>query len=313
MGRVNKTIYKFADFDVVAFLDEYDINYKRSGKNIGTMWIGLEECPFCGVGGGHFGINLQSKSAHCWGCGERALAVKWVQQLLEVSYRDALIVIQKFLSDDIILDIRETGTETLIPTDLKPIGDNAIDYLLSRKFDPDQIVKKFRIQECGTTSVLKLKEQKSDFRWRVFIPIYMRRKLVSYTARDYTGKREPRYRHPFLEACEIPASSTIYNMDTVKDKCIIVEGPTDVWRMGDGCISLQGIEYTKEQLRYLSEMKLKKAVIMFDSGKEEQATKLARDLSIFVSKVQVAYLPSGDPGELSDSEAVKIKYELLEA
>ena len=135
--------------------------------------------------------------------------------------------------------------------------------------------------------------------------------LVSYTARDFTGKREPKYKHPFLEATIIPPSSCIYNIDTVKDKCIILEGGTDVWRMGDETISLQGIETTKEQVRYLSEAGIKKAVIMFDSGKDDKARKLGYALSSVIPEIKIASLDSGDPGELSEEDAIKIKHELL--
>lgn len=311
MRRGNKTTYKYSDFDVKAFLDEYDISYKTSGKNIGSMWIGLAECPFCGVGGNHFGVNLQSKSAHCWGCGEHPNALKWVQQVLDISYSEACIIINRYSTEtENLVEIRQTGNKVVLPTNMIEVNYKGLEYLESRGFGQDTI-DKYKLRQCLAFSKVVIGDQKSDFSWRIFIPIYMRRELVSYTARDYTGQREPRYKHPFLEACKIPASSTIYNMDTVKDKCIILEGPTDVWRMGDECISLQGIKYTKEQIRYLSEMKLKKAVVMFDAGKEEEATELAKTLSLFVRKVLVASLPFGDPAELPSSEAVKIKYQLL--
>jgi hypothetical protein len=100
-------------------------------------------------------------------------------------------------------------------------------------------------------------------------------------------------------------------MDTVKDRCIVLEGPTDVWRMGDECVSIQGIEYTKKQVRYLVEMNLEKVVIMFDAGKEEKAEEFAEELYQFIPVVKVAKMEFGDPGELSPSEAVKIKNQLL--
>lgn len=313
MKRANKTSFKYFDFDVISFFHEYDVSFTTSGKNIGSMWVGLDECPFCGVRGHHFGVNLQTKSFHCWGCGERGIAHKWVGQLLGLSYKEAIKVINKYLSDKIEFDIREVGNEVIIPSNLTEVKGSVKKYLRNRKFNPEYLIEKYHLKQTNPTSLISLNGHRSKFGFRIFIPIYMNRELVSYTCRDWTGEQKERYKHPFLEACKIPASSTLYNMDTVKRRrCLILEGPTDVWRMGDECISIQGIEYTKEQIRYLSDMKLEKTVIMFDAGKEEQARKLANVLTHFVPTVQVASLPSGDPGELSDMDAVKIKLQLLQ-
>jgi hypothetical protein len=139
----------------------------------------------------------------------------------------------------------------------------------------------------------------------------MYRKLVSYTARDYTERRDPRYQHPFLEACIIPPSSAVYNIDTVKDKCIIFEGPTDVWRWGAGTVSIQGIEYTKEQLRFLVEKDIEQCWIGFDAGKEDKAEKLGAQLEPFFPQVNILSFKHGDPAEVSTENALKIKHHLF--
>jgi len=312
MSRANKTSYKFQEFDIFKFLDHYDIPYLEYGKNIGTQWFSLKECPFCGGGGNHFGVNIQSKGWSCWICGEKGTAPKLVMELLKIEYPEAMDIIKEFYDGDLEFIIKETGDEVIMPSGVIELSKSGGDYLRSRNFNPVYLRDKYKLKQTSSRSLLEHSGQKSDFRYRIIIPIYMNRKLVSYTGRDYTEKSEIRYKHVFIEACIVPPSSCLYNIDTVKDKCIIVEGITDVWRLGDGTISLQGIKHTKEQIRYIIDKKLKKVVILFDSGKEEESTKLAKILSSFIPKVQVAHLPKGDPGELSDMEAVKIKYELLE-
>ena len=311
MSRANKTSYKFQQFDIFKFLDKYDISYTEFGKNIGSQWFALEECPFCHGSGNHFGINIQSKGYSCWICGEKGSPPNLVKELLKVSYGEALSIINEFYDGELEFDIKETGENVIMPSGVIELSKSGGDYLKSRNFNPIYLRDKYKLQQTSGHSMLNHEGQKSDFKYRIIIPMFMNRKLVSYTGRDYTGMSDVRYKHVFIQACIIPPSSCLYNIDSVKDRCIIVEGPTDVWRLGDGVISLQGIKYTKEQLGYIFDKGLKKVVILFDSGKEEEARKLAKILSSLIPVVQVAFLPEGDPGELSDMEAIKIKRQLL--
>jgi len=301
----------FQQFDILKFFDQYGINYTERGKNIGTDWVGIDECPFCGIGGNHFDINLQSKGFSCWGCGEKGSAPVLIRELLKVSFGEAYSIINNFYDGELEFTIRETGEKVVLPSGITELMKSGGDYLRSRNYNPFLIRDKYKVQQTGTNSILKHNGMKSIFRNRLIIPIYMQRQLVGYTGRDYTNKQEPKYKHVFLEACILPPSSCLYNIDTVKDKAIFVEGPTDSWRMGDRTVSLQGIKVTKEQIRLISDCNLKLAVILFDAGKEKEATKLATTLTGFVKKVQVAHLPKGDPGELSDIEALKIKHQLI--
>jgi DNA primase len=305
--RANKTSAYFQDFDIESFFDTEDIAYTKRGKNIGSQWIGLDECPFCGIGGNHFGINLLSKGYSCWGCGEKGSAFKLVRTILNCSKSEAARRIQEFSQKILDFKIRETGQEVLLPSGISPLDADAKRYLLKRKFNPKQLVEEFKIQQLDFRSKLKT----TDFRWRIFIPIVMYGKLVSYTGRDYTEKRDPRYQHPFLEACIIPPSSAVYNIDTVKDKCIIFEGPTDVWRWGSETVSIQGIEYTKEQLRFIVEKNIERCWICFDAGKEDKAEKLGIQLEPFIPEVNILSLKQGDPADMPTENALKTKYHLF--
>lgn len=311
MNRRSKHLAQFEQFDLIKFFDHYDISYTEHGKNIGSQWVGLDECPFCGISNNHFACNLVSKMFSCWGCGERGNPFKLIKALLQISFSDSIVIIKKFYNGDLEFIPAETGNDVIMPSDVLDLQMSGANYLKSRGFNPFHIRDKFKVKQTGALSFLNHEGKKSNFKHRLIIPIFMNRELVSFTGRDYTNKQIPKYKHVFIEACIIPPSSCLYNIDTVTDSCIIVEGPTDVWRLGDGVISLQGIQHTKEQIRFLAEKNLKKAVVFFDAGKEEEATKLAKILTGFISDVNVAYLDKGDPGELSDINAVQIKHQLL--
>ena len=53
------------DLDLIDFLDEIDVNFETSGKNIGEGWVGIDTCPFNGCSNLHFGINIANKSMWC--------------------------------------------------------------------------------------------------------------------------------------------------------------------------------------------------------------------------------------------------------
>jgi len=302
---VNKRYFKYEQFDIIKFLDHYEIDYAESGKNIGSSWIGLEECPFCNIGNNHFGINLLSKNYSCFGCGEKGTPYNLIKELLGIPFSEVGAIIKQFYNGDLEFIPKESGDKVIMPSNIMDLQKSGANYLRSRNFNPFHIRDKYKIKQTGNKSVLEHEGKKSFFQNRLL------RRLVSYTARDFTNKQTPKYQHVFVEACITPPSSCLYNIDSVKDKCIIVEGVTDVWRLGDGAISLQGIQSPKEQIRLIGEKNLKQATILFDAGKEKEATKLAKTLTAIVGDVRVAHLPDGDPGDLSEEDAIKIKYQLI--
>jgi DNA primase len=103
----------------------------------------------------------------------------------------------------------------------------------------------------------------------------------------------------------------LYNIDTVKDTAIIVEGVTDVWRIGQGCVATMGLEYTTEQIKLLVDRGVKQAFVMFDSESFaiRKARKLANSLSIFMESETIE-LSDGDPGELTINQVQEIRGEI---
>lgn len=313
MKNRNKKSTKFQDFDLITFLEDYDIPYKEQVKNVGTGWIGLSECPFCGAGGYHFGVNIQSKGFSCWVCGENKGGLpRLIRSILNISKREVGPIIQKYGAEILDFELRETGSRVILPNNVEPLKKRAKSYLKKRNFD-DLTINEYDLQETGIYSLLKIPEKQieQNFKFRIFIPITMNGELVSFTARDYTEEQSPKYQHPVLEAVRIPPSSCLYNIDSVKKRAVVLEGPTDVWRMGQATTSIQGKILTKEQIRMLAEKRLERLVILFDENAEEQAALAANQLRGLADDIRIARLDHGDPGELTTIEAIKIKRELL--
>lgn len=308
-----KKSYKdWSSIDMMGILDLYDISYSSSGKNIGTGYFGIETCPFCEASGNHFGVRIDSNVGVCFVCGESGTPPKIIKEITQEPWKKVYELLNEFSDDDRWIPTSPShGDEVIFPEDVQNLSRAAYGYLFDRRFTPWELIKKYRIKSTYHDSYLEIGDNRWDFSNRIIIPIYMERRLVAYTGRSYND-HDVRYMNSPTEACIVPPASCIYNIDTVKDKAIIVEGVTDVWRLGSECIAMMGIKTTKNQINYLGSKNLKEAYVLFDEGAEEQSRKLAVVLSSVINKVKVITLESsGDPGDLSDEDAMRLKFQLI--
>jgi len=301
----------FIDFDAETFMSENNIAYAEQVSNVGSDWIGVETCPMCGAGNFHFAINKESKLGSCWVCAENCSPPKMIMLMLDTDWSTSYKILNKY-SEKVIQHMpRKNADLVKYPSDIMDLNKSGKAYLKKRMFNPETIEKEYGVKQTGPVSYLKAGGLKIDFRFRLMIPMYMNHELISYTARAI-GKNETRYQNPNIEACKITPSSAVYNIDSVKNKCIIVEGVTDVWRMGKEVVSLQGVKYTPKQVRFLAEKRLEKTFVMYDPNAEKEALKLANSLSGLCGEINIVTLQTKcDPAELSDFEALKIKHQLL--
>jgi len=306
--------------DIKSFLEKEEIPYSSSGENVTQGWINLR-CIFCNDHANHLGINLESGVFHCWICGEKGDFNKFVRELLICSWQTAKKTIETYTIDAYI----EQKNKFLSPVSnnnlkkinfdkfMKNLPDLHKKYLLERNFDPNHICEKYLVRSCYVIG---------RFPYRLVIPIIMENKIVNLTSRDVTNKQTPKYKNLSNEEAIIPMKECIYNIDSIKDKVVIVEGVTKVWRIGDGAVATMGIEVTQKQIDFLIQKCLrqnfKEAYIMFDNDSEDgqgeclsqrKAEKLANSISSFISKVEVI-LPKGDPADMTFQEVVDFRKEI---
>lgn len=315
--RRKKTISTYQDFDIVRFLQDNNIPFSEGGRNVGRDWLGIEVCPFCGADNNHCGINQQTKSFNCFVCGKTGLLPLFIHETLNLSWNEVYKKINEYSDQVQEITFRESGDKVIFP---KPITEEmpklANQYLEKRGFDPEFLHNEYNLKYTLGDAFLKVGKDYSNFSYRIIIPIYMNNILVSYTGRDYTGHREPRYMNPLLDACIIPPTSAIYGYDNIKKggKAIFVEGYTDAWKMRGETVSTGGKVITKEQIRYIAEKDLELAVILFDEDAEKEADKFANNLTGVVKRIIVSTLEGvKDPGMLCYAEATLIRTKLLES
>jgi DNA primase len=268
-------------------------------------------CPFCGEDNYHCGVNLDSKRYSCWVCSLSGTVVKLVGVILKINYGQANRIIDEYRGHYYEAPVRKLSAEVIMPSHISDLTSKGIDYLTNRGFDPNVLVTKYGLKETNMFSKLTVEEQTWNFKCRIIIPIIMDHEIITYTGRDWTDQQDPRYRNAPIEAGTMLTSECVYNIDTVTDRILIVEGPTDVWKLGEESVATLGVKFSHAQINRIIKRKLKKAVLLFDAGAEGSVRILADVLGPYIPDLKVFIVEDQDPGSMNIIEAHKLKYDLL--
>ena len=292
-------------FNPKQFLDDFGIPNTLHGKHT-KGWISIN-CPHCkGQSNWTGGFNLSKEWYNCFRCGWSSIP-NTIMALLQCDYRKAISFIQQYRKTskpDKEFQFIQTAEIISFPPDCHPLDDRHRRYLESRGLDPDELIQDWNLQGTGPIG---------DYKFRIIAPIYLNEQMVSYQGRDITDKQFAKYM-----ACEkkdevVHHKHTLYGIDKAKgDSAIIVEGVTDVWRLGRGSVATFGIEFTSSQIRMLAD-KFKKIFVFFDSEEQAQvqADKLMHQLNGLNRDVEIVETDQGDPADLSIGEARLLKKDLL--
>lgn len=287
-----------------AILDRLGIGYKKHGRNIGRNFLGVV-CPneSCKDARGHCGLHQIQGFYTCFVCGKSG-SFEWFLKLNGVGYGLAKELASTLklgaserASEEESLPIPTNGGLAKVMRDFKtPLSQVHRDYLESRNFDPDQLQRKYNLM--GTDYIGRYKH-------RIVIPVIMNETVVGFTSRSISDKAQLKYLLSPEDINLVPRSQWLYNVDSVKKTngvAVITEGPTDVFRVGEGAIALMTIAFSKQQVLSLIQLKLRKVFLLFDS--EENATKkayeLANRLAPFVSTEVIESDEWSDPGSMSE-------------
>jgi DNA primase len=290
-------------FDIQSYLEEQGVEFHTSGKNVTAGWIELN-CPFCSDPSFHLGVSEQG-FYHCWRCGAKGSIVKLVMEIRKVPYAKALDELTRFYMSDLQelrVDIQQRHHHNILPKEAtKEFPQIHLDYLTSRNF-PHSLINQYDLRACFLTGIYK---------YRIICPIIEGGYVVNFTALAVSGQ-EPKYLHCSNKYAVIPMKECVYNIDTVKETAVVMEGVTDVWRFGESGVAMMGIEFTSEQINVLAKKGIKRCFVMFDAEAlaQRKAERLAKQLSSFIDEVEILSLPGGDPGDLSEKEVMNIRYQI---
>jgi len=289
------------------YLKSRNITIYTEGKNVKDGWTNIR-CLFCDDRSNHLGIS-PTGGFNCWRCPAKGTIITLAMKIDGCGFSNALKTLSDFKAYRTIHDydnphfeqpqagmlrdfksVDSVFSDEMISPDLFP---EYVEYIVGRNFDPVVLIKKYGLY-CGGSI--------GKYHHRIVVPFYQHGKKVTFTARDITGTNNIPYLHQPVDESQTHPKSELYNTDNARDTIIVVEGPTDVWRIGDGCVALCGMKYTQKQVLLLSQYK--RVFIMLDAEDEAQrlARKLASNLSSLVNHVEKITLDEGDPGDMNPED-----------
>lgn len=298
--------------DIIQLYQDYSIEYHTEGHpHCREGWVNVE-CPHCtGNPGLHLGYNLEENFFSCWRCGWKPID-QTIAKLLNVPEREARQIIKRY-GLLVSKPVEEQKVKVHVKAFKLPSGTMLLQeyhrrYLENRNFDPDYLVKVWGLLGTGPVSNL----DKIDYKLRIIIPFIWGNELVSFDSRDITGKDPGRYKACPKDREIIAHKSILYGkQEAWKNTGILVEGPTDVWRLGTSSFACSGIKYTPEQVRVIPNY-FKRIAVCFDDDPQAkiQANKIVAELkfrNVDAFRIDI----KGDPGDMEQNEADYLVKQLI--
>jgi len=297
-------------FDALSYCRNLAIQHWTSGKNVRTSppgWVNVQ-CRFCGDNSNHGQFSPPGWPGApfiCWKCGPHSLE-KTIMAIEGVSWLAACKRAKQYTIDHPIIKLPvkpSTPGHLQLPLGTHKMEARHREYLRRRGFDPEELERKYNLLGTGPAGHLP---------HRIVVPIFHRRRMVSWQARDITGLAELRYISAGKDKEKIFHKDILYNLDNCRGRAVItVEGITDAWRLGDGCCATFGTKVRPAQVKLLAGFDRVFFVYDGETTAQEQARRLCRMLSGMGVQAENILLGGGDPGEMSPGDALALKRELL--
>lgn len=298
--------------DIIQLYQDFNIDFVTEGhKHSRSGWVNTE-CPFCiGNPGYHLGFNLQGNYFYCWRCGGHQ-TINTLSKLLKLPiYKIKELTRQYDISISTItpkIEIRKKDFK--YPSGTGSLESQHIRYLQSRNFDPDRIIDLWQLKATGPISKL----DNIDYKNRIIIPFIWDGQIISFDSRSISAVRSDQQRYKACPADRelIPHKSILYGkQEAWKSTGILVEGPTDVWRMGTSSFAVSGIKYTNQQIREIFRV-FKRVAVMFDDDPQAklQAAKIVAELKfrgVDAFRVDI----EDDPGSMKQEDADYLVKQLI--
>lgn len=278
-------------------LDKHRVSYKTEGQYTRAGWIQFQ-CCFCGGGADpnkpYCGYSIQSGAVHCWNCGKHRV-IDTLIKLTGLNYRE---VKQIYDRPTRYLDPKlKYGGKLVLPKIYGPLETPHRKYLEGRGYDVEKLVQLWHLKGIGLST---------QFQWRILIPIEVYGETVSWTTRSISDNVPDRYISAKESQEVVHHKHVLYGEDYCQNACIVVEGPTDVWRVGPGAVGTFGTGFSMEQVWRI--IRYPKRILCFDNGvKQKKVNEFCRLLQAYPGKTYNVVLDAPDPGSASPKEIKKLR------
>lgn len=255
------------------------------------------ECPRCKNQNFHCGIKDDLSRASCYTCGGWNV-VKLLRELTQAPWSEIqeLLGQRSFVrteADQVPLGVYTPPTNLVGITQCEAVHA----YVLERGLDPDYLEHVWGVRATGPFS---------NYPFRLFIPIYKGKRIVSWTARAACGQ-EPRYQTASAMQKSFDEKKLLFGNQFVREAAIIVEGPLSAINVGRGAVATLGVAYTQAQVNLMAD--IWRRIIVFDNEPKAQARarQLADQLAVFPGETFVVNLDADDPGSASRTEVRQLR------
>lgn len=259
-------------------------------------------CPFCQDDDYHLGFKVSGGYFNCFHCGGMGV-IRVLRKLFPAeNLRRLISSYERFVPvfNSVVEKPKPVRIDVKLPSHT-PLGKRHKQYLLGRKFDPDELEQIWGLQ--ATTHI-------GRYAFRILIPIKHRNRIVSFQTRDITDCADTPYiaSNPEDEVRSI--HDCLYGYDEAKEQgwpfVVVFEGVPAVWRFGIGSVATFGCQYTPAQVRLLAQWETILVWFDNDAAGHRAGEKLAGELSVLGRKTIVCFNEKGHgkaPDEWSQSLA----------
>lgn len=279
--------------NVSKLLKKYNLTYKLSGagKEVSI------NCLFHDDEKGKLSINTNTGQWQCWSCREVGNFRKLVKQIskkkkTDINFDDYKGEAKKATT------IAYVGEQTIpYPEGYDFLQGAAKEYILKRGITQEQI-DYYRIGACYS----------GRYRGRIIVPVLNKREeLVSFIARDYTGKLKPKVLTPPSTLGNHGVKDYVFNLHraAVTGHLLVGEGVFDAISLGVRGVCLFGKSAGSLQLAKIINKKPKRITICLDPDAQLEANILANQLIGHIPDVRIATLPEGTDPNSADPFILK--------
>lgn len=281
--------------DLPAALETWAVPHRRHGDHHHcTPGFVQVDCPWCSPHSGRFrlGLALNGRAAVCWTCGKQRLG----EALALLTGRGVGECLSALEFDDYAAPEERPPGRLVIPDGVGPLRAVHRHYLESRGFDPDEVASVWGVQGIGLAPRLA---------WRLWIPIHLGDRVVSWTTRAPADAAARRYVNAPAAEEAVPAKTLLYGEQYAGHAVVVHEGPTDVWRTGPGAVATMGLTVTNSQLLRISRHPVR--YIALDASAAREAEELCRKLQAFPGKTCLVQIASKDAGCATPEETRELR------
>jgi hypothetical protein len=288
--------------DILKLYQDHGVHYAEEGhRHHRPGWVNVE-CPFCsGNPGMHLGYNLEGGNFVCFRCGSHSVLLT-ISKLLGMNSDETKKLLRTYKGHSLTTTapVKISKKHHKLPSVTASMKTSHRKYLMNRGFDPEQLEKQWGLLGTGPSSML----DGINYKNRILAPIIWDNQQVSFQTRSLKPQDPRKYMACPEERELIKHKHILYGKQASWTSTgIVLEGVTDVWRLGEKTCATLGIKFTSHQVRILSNV-FTRIFVIYDPETQAQAQAdiLTSELMFRGVETQKITLNT-DPGDMKQSEA----------